>query len=106
MSRCHRPRTRPLRRRPWARSSLEYAADRRISVNQQEIAAGELKGFLLGFYAQRRDKTLFIMGAGTLRDGEIIGVLDAAKGAGVDRVGIVTERMRHGIMQSRSRAAP
>ena len=42
----------------------------------------------------RRDKTLFVMGAGTLRYGEIVGVLDAAKGAGVDRVGIVTERMQ------------
>ena len=91
---------------PVGQIVLEYAADRRISVNQQEIAAGALKGFLLGFSAQRRDKTLFIMGAGTLRDGEIIGVLDAAKGAGVDRVGIVTERMRHGITESRSRAAP
>ena len=37
---------------------------------------------------------MFIVGAGTLRYGEIIDVIDAAKGAGVDKVGIVTEGRR------------
>jgi hypothetical protein len=31
-------------------------------------------------FETRREKTLFIMGAGTLRYGEIITVLDAARG--------------------------
>ena len=73
---------------------LEYTADRRISVNKRDVTPGGLEALLQEIYVTRRDKTLFIMGAGTLRYGEIIGVLDAAKGAGVDRVGIVTERMR------------
>jgi biopolymer transport protein ExbD len=30
-----------------------------------------------------------------VRYGDIVGVIDAAKGAGVTRVGIVTESMRH-----------
>jgi biopolymer transport protein ExbD len=47
-------------------------------------------------YANRRDKTIFIAGAPSLRYKAIIGVLDAAKGAGVDRVGIITEGMRRG----------
>jgi biopolymer transport protein ExbD len=34
------------------------------------------------------------MAAGSLRYGDIVEVIDAAKGAGVTRVGIVTERMR------------
>ena len=37
---------------------------------------------------------MFIAGAGTLRYGDIIEVIDAAKGAGVEKVGIVTEGMR------------
>ena len=40
---------------------------------------------------------MFIIGDGTLRYGEIVGVLDAAWGAGVARVGIVTEKMRKGL---------
>jgi len=34
------------------------------------------------------------MAAGSLRYGDIVEVIDAAKGAGVMRVGIVTDRMR------------
>ena len=45
-------------------------------------------------FESRRDKTLFLAGAGTLRYGDIIAVIDAAKGAGVEKVGIVTEGMR------------
>jgi len=37
---------------------------------------------------------MFIVGAGTLRYGDIIEVIDAAKGAGVEKVGIVTDGMR------------
>jgi biopolymer transport protein TolR len=45
-------------------------------------------------YRDRTNKTLYIAGDGTLRYGEIIAVIDASKGAGVNRVGIVTEGMR------------
>ena len=37
---------------------------------------------------------MFIIGAGSLRYRDIIDVIDAAKGAGVEKVGIVTEGMR------------
>jgi len=73
---------------------VEYTADRRLSVNRNDVALAELGPRLREIYATRRDKTLFIMGAGALRYGDIVEVIDAAKGAGVDRVGIVTERMR------------
>ena len=73
---------------------LEYTADRRLSINKQEIAFPELGARLKEVYENRRDKTMFIMAAGSLRYGDIVRVIDSAKGAGVDRVGIVTERMR------------
>jgi len=37
---------------------------------------------------------MFIIGAGTLKYRDIVSVIDAAKGAGVSKVGIVTEGMR------------
>ncbi len=73
---------------------LEYTAARRLSVNKQDVAPGALGPLLRDIYAQRRDKTLFIMGDGALRYGEVVGVIDAAKGAGVERVGIITAAMR------------
>jgi biopolymer transport protein ExbD len=39
---------------------------------------------------------MFIVGDPALRYGEVIAVIDAAKGAGVEKVGIVTEGMRRG----------
>ena len=73
---------------------LQYTADRVISVNQQPIPIQSLEERLRNIFEQRREKTMFIAGAGNLRYGEIIEVIDAAKGAGVTKVGIVTEAMR------------
>jgi len=73
---------------------VEYTADRRISVNKQDTSIRELETRLRNIFEQRKDKTMFIVGAGTLRYGEIVAVIDAAKGAGVEKVGIVTEGMR------------
>ena len=73
---------------------LEYSADGLLAINKQEVRLADLETRLRELYANRSDKTMFIAGAGTLRYKRIIEVIDAAKGAGVDRVGIVTERMR------------
>ena len=73
---------------------LEYNADRSISVNKQIINLGGLEEFLRTTFESRKEKTMFIVGDPYLRYGEIIAVIDAAKGAGVDKVGIVTEGMR------------
>lgn len=73
---------------------LEYTADRRISVNQQPMNMATLESELRQIFETRREKTMFIAGAGSLTYGDIIDVIDAARGAGVEKVGIVTEGMR------------
>ena len=73
---------------------IDYTADKRISVNHEEIKIAELEQRLRNIFDQRKDKTMFIMGAGTLHYRDIVEVIDAAKGAGVEKVGIVTEGMR------------
>ena len=73
---------------------LEYTADRRISINKQDVSVADLESRLRTIYEERKDKTMFIAAAGSLRYGDIVEVIDAAKGAGVEKVGIVTEGMR------------
>ena len=73
---------------------LEYTADHHISVNKQDVTLQQLEERLRNVFEQRKDKTMFIAAAGTLRYKDIIDVIDAAKGAGVEKVGIVTEGMR------------
>ena len=73
---------------------VEYTGDRKVSLNSQPVSIESIGERLREIYADRRDKTLYVMGDGKLRYGEIITVIDAARGAGVVRVGIVTETMR------------
>jgi biopolymer transport protein ExbD len=73
---------------------LEYTADRRIAVNKQDVSAVQLETRLRNIFEQRSDKTMFIVGDGSLKYKDIVDVIDAAKGAGVEKVGIVTEGMR------------
>jgi biopolymer transport protein TolR len=73
---------------------VDYSADKKISVNHEEIKIADLEQRLRNIFDQRKDKTMFIMGASTLHYKDIVDVIDAAKGAGVEKVGIVTEGMR------------
>ena len=73
---------------------LQMTADHRISVNKTDVTLPDLEKKLRDIYDQRKDKKIFLMAAGTLRYKDIIDVIDAAKGAGVDQVGIVTEGMQ------------
>ncbi len=73
---------------------LNYTADKKISINNQDVTLAELEERLRTIFEERKEKTMFIIGAGNLRYGDIVDVIDAAKGAGVEKVGIVTEGMR------------
>ena len=78
---------------------VEYFADKRIEINHQPVTIETLEDRLREIYRERVNKTLYIAGAGSLRYGEIIAVIDASKGAGVNRVGIITEGMRRAVQQ-------
>src|SRR5262245_7236257 len=76
---------------------VEYFADKRIEINHQPVTLTTLEDRLREIYRDRINKTLYIAGDGTLRYGEIIAVIDASRGAGVTRVGIITEGMRRAV---------
>jgi biopolymer transport protein TolR len=75
---------------------LDITADRSISVNKQVVAIDGLQEFLRTTFEGRKEKTMFIIGDPSLKYKDVIAVIDAAKGAGVEKVGIVTEGMRRG----------
>jgi biopolymer transport protein TolR len=72
----------------------ELGADRRLTINKQAVPIGEVEARFRDIFRARRDRTLYVVGDGTVRYGEIMAVFDAARGAGVQRIGIVTEEMR------------
>ena len=81
---------------------LEYSADGRLAINHQPLAADQLETRLADIFRDRHDKTLYIAADGALRYGQVVRVIDAAKGVGVARVGVITERMRAGGRESAS----
>ena len=73
---------------------LEYTNDRVMSINKQPVSTAELPERLRMIFEERKEKTMFIVADGLLPYADIIYVIDTAKGAGVEKVGIVTEGMR------------
>ena len=69
---------------------LEYGADRRVTINSQPVELAAVGPRLREIFATRHDRTLFVRGDGSLRYGEVVRVIDAARGAGVTRVGVIT----------------
>jgi biopolymer transport protein TolR len=72
---------------------LVYSADRVITVNREPVTRAALPRRLRDLYQARRDRTLWLSGDGTLRYGEVAEVIEEAKGAGVQRVGVITPGM-------------
>ena len=81
---------------------LDIAADRSISVNKQvDRDRRACRSSCAAPSRPARKRRCSSIGDGTLRYAEIIAVIDAAKGAGVEKVGIVTEGMRKGDRATR-----
>ena len=72
----------------------EVTADHRLTVNHQDVQVAQAEDHFRTLFEARKDKTLFVIGAGVVRYGEIMAVIDATMGAGVTKVGIVTDGMR------------
>jgi biopolymer transport protein ExbD len=70
---------------------IECHADRRLAINSQPVAKEDLTARFADIYRSRRDKTLYVLGDARLPYRSIVQVIDAAKGAGVKRVGIITD---------------
>lgn len=84
---------------PFPGIVLEYSAGGEVTINKQPVALNQLQSTLAETFRDRRDKTLFISADGSLPYGRVVRVIDAAKGAGVARVGVITESMRASVKQ-------
>ena len=72
----------------------DIGADRKLRINREEVSMDAAPTRFREIYASRRDKTLYVIGHGSLPYGAVMTVIDIAKGAGADRIGIITAGMR------------
>src|SRR5204862_229292 len=65
-----------------------------ITVNKSPVAnMEELDQRLKDIFQTRSDKTMFVRAAGKIPYGRVVEAMDVAKGAGVERIGIISEKM-------------
>ena len=65
-----------------------------ISVNKSPVGnMQELEQRLRDLYQTRSDKTIFVRATGEVVYGKVVAAMDAAKAAGVERIGIISEKM-------------
>jgi len=65
-----------------------------IKINQNEIQASHLIEELQDIFKTRSDRTIFVEGDNELLFSDMARLIDAAKSAGVERLGLVTEKIR------------
>ncbi len=68
---------------------LDVNAGGQVTINKQPVSWDELPLRIRDIFETRADKTIFLRAAPTLKYGEVVSVLDIARGNGVERVGIV-----------------
>ncbi len=64
-----------------------------LTVNKNPVTMEELDTRLKDIFQARSDKTIFVKAAGNVPYGKVVQAMDIAKGAGVERIGIISEKM-------------
>jgi biopolymer transport protein ExbD len=65
-----------------------------IAINGLDRTLGQLGAELQKIYSERSNKAMFISASAKLPYGDIVRVIDIAKGAGVGDIGLITEEIR------------
>jgi biopolymer transport protein TolR len=66
----------------------------KIAINQEETNITQLGNKLQEIYAKRANKNMFVSASAKLPYGDVVKVIDIAKGAGVGDIGLLTEEIR------------
>ena len=64
-----------------------------IAVNQERTTIKDLGSKLQDIYSKRANKNMFVSASAKLPYGDVVRVIDIAKGAGVQEIGLLTEEI-------------
>jgi biopolymer transport protein TolR len=68
-------------------------AERRIKINQDPVDLRTLGPRLEDIFKTRSDRVMFVKGDPILPFGEVAQVVDIARGAGLDKIGLITKEL-------------
>jgi len=68
-------------------------AAKQIKINQDATDVRNLGSRLVDIFKTRNDRIIFVKGDATLKFGEVAQLIDIAKGAGIDKIGLITKEL-------------
>jgi biopolymer transport protein ExbD len=71
-------------------------ASHHIKINQEPTDIRMLGSRLEDIFKTRSDRVMFVRGDPTLQFGDVAEIIDIAKGAGLDKIGLVTKALEEG----------
>lgn len=69
-------------------------AAKNIKINQDAVDKRMLGSRLEDIFKTRNERVMFVKGDATLQFGEVAEIIDIAKGAGVDKIGLITKELQ------------
>ncbi len=70
--------------------------DKTISINQKPVLKQNLFDQLTEIFKTRNERTMFVQGDTELYFNDVSDIIDIARGAGVDKIGLITEKIQAG----------
>jgi biopolymer transport protein TolR len=67
-----------------------------LKINMEPVTKMDLGTRLADIFKTRNEKSMFVQGDVNLEFAKVIEVIDIAKGAGVDKIGLITEKVQAG----------
>ncbi len=71
-------------------------AGRNVKINQDPVDIRELGSRLEDIFKTRNERVMFVKGDPALEFGVVARVIDIAKGAGIDKIGLITKELEAG----------
>jgi biopolymer transport protein ExbD len=68
----------------------------RLKINQEPTSITELGSRLEDIFKTRNERIMFVKGDPDVDFGRVIQVIDVAKGAGIDKIGLITKSIEEG----------
>jgi len=75
---------------------IQIAKDNSVKINQEDSTFDALEGRLVEVFKTRSDRVVFIKADPDLEFGSIARAIDAAHGANIDKVGLMTPKVEEG----------
>jgi biopolymer transport protein ExbD len=68
-----------------------------LKINQDEVLKEYLGSRLEEIFKTRAERTMFVRGDKEINFGAVAEVIDIAKGAGIDKIGLITQEVEEGL---------